>query len=202
MTQFRCLKLDHGRFKDRTYDNNECRFENMEPRSELLISCKCGTTFNVAGSQLGKTPTCPKCQNICVTPLADSVIPDSESNEFTSSGLKSYEKNFKQKEARRIRRRARATTIDDGFPPKVSRKTPWPYVLYAGAAAQFIFPILCWIESSDHKHDAVLERLAVSVTWDAVTYALLLASIGFITKCVTDMRWMQAEKDAGREPLV
>lgn len=200
MTQVRRLKLDHGRLKDRTYDNNECRSKNMEPSSELLISCKCGTTFNVAASQLGKTATCPKCQNICVTPLAASVIPDSESNGSTSSGLKSYEKNFKQKEARRIRRRARATTIDDGFPPRVSRKTPWPYVLYAGAAAQLIFPTLCWIESSNHKHDAVLERLAVSVTWDAITYTLLLASIGFITKCVTDMRWMQTEQMQDRNP--
>jgi hypothetical protein len=166
----------------------------MEPSPESLISCKCGTTFNVAPSQMGETAICPKCQAVCVTPLDDSVIPDSESNEPTPHTLKSYEKNYKQKEAQRIQRRARAKPIDDGFPPKVSRKTPWPYVLYAGAATQFIFPTLCWIESSNHKYDAVLERLAVSVTWDAITNALLLASIGFIIKCLTEIRWMQAEQ--------
>jgi hypothetical protein len=67
-------------------------------------------------------------------------------------------------------------------------------VLYAGAAIQFINPTLCWIESSDHKYDTALERMAVSVTWDAITNALLLAGIGFIIKCLTDIRWMQEEQ--------
>jgi len=166
----------------------------MKPSPESLISCKCGTTFNVAPSQLGKTATCPKCHAVCVTPLDDSVMSDSESNEPTSSAMKSYEQKFKQKESRRIRRRVRSKPIDDGFPRKVSRKTPWPYVLYAGAAIQFINPTLCWIESSDHKYDTALERMAVSVTWDAITNALLLAAIGFIIKCLTDIRWMQAKQ--------
>jgi hypothetical protein len=69
-----------------------------------------------------------------------------------------------------------------------------PYALYAGAATQFISPVLRWKEAYKKQYDRSLQHLAESVTMQAIAFALCLAALGFVTRCLTDIRWIQAEK--------
>jgi hypothetical protein len=61
---------------------------------------------------------------------------------------------------------------------------------------------VCWAESFGNKYDQVVELFAISVTLRAITYTLFLGTLGFLTKCLTDIRWMQAKEQKKIESAV
>lgn len=179
----------------------------MEAKSDRSFQCSCATSFNVTQSQLGEIATCPKCRASCMPTLDNTTSTDPSAVSSTSSPPTAYEQTFQNKQIARRQNRARSkakrnSSKRNSHQPNPPRKTFWPYVLYAGAAIQFIFPVVCWAESFGNKYDQGVEQFAISVTMRAITSALFLATLGFLTKCLTDIRWMQAEEQKETESAV
>ena len=124
-------------------------------------------------------------------------VPSSEKSSTFQTAL--YEQEFQAKQHQRKQKRARSesqrsSSERNSHQLNPAQKTFWPYALYAGAATQFIFPVLRWKEASAKQYDRSLQHLAESVTMQAIAFALCLAALGFVIKCLTDLRWIQAEK--------
>ena len=142
-----------------------------------------------------------------MTTLNKTTSTDPSAVSSTSSPPTAYEQTCQNKQIARRQNRVHSkskcnSSTRNNHQPNPPRKTLWPYVLYAGAAIQFIFPVVCWAESFGNKYDQGVELFAISVTMRVITYTLFLGTLGFLTKCLTDIRWMQAKEQKKIESAV
>lgn len=124
---------------------------------------------------------------------------ESSSTKSATSSTALYEQEFQAKQNKRKQTRARLesqrrSSKRNNHHLNPPQKTLWPYALYAGAVTQFIFPFLRWKEASTKPYDRSMQHLAESVTMQAIAFALCLAALGFVIKCLTDIRWIHADK--------